>query len=191
MIMSTERAYPPPATALKPPREPRVAVISGNGAGWNDERVATLTKLWLDDRCLSCAQIAKIMGGGQTRSSVIGKVHRLGLPKRGRPHTPDGAAQRQRRPRPNVMLRIVRAPSPPPRATVDPAIFEALEGSEPRPFYERRLGECKWPIGAGADMRSCCQPEDRAGYCRTHADLAFRPDPQGAESLIKSLRRHV
>ena len=52
---------------------------------WNDERVATLKKLWLDG--LSASQIAKQLGG-VTRNAVIGKVHRLGLSGRAAPAKP-------------------------------------------------------------------------------------------------------
>lgn len=46
---------------------------------WPDDRVKQLTMLWA--RGLSASQIAVQMGG-VSRSAVIGKVHRLGLPKR-------------------------------------------------------------------------------------------------------------
>ncbi len=56
---------------------------------WNDERVATLRKLWTDG--LSASQIAKQLGG-VTRNAVIGKVHRLGLAGRPRPRVPPSAS---------------------------------------------------------------------------------------------------
>lgn len=49
-------------------------------AHWTDERIEMLRQLWRDGR--SCSEIAAILGGGATRNSVIGKVHRLGLPDR-------------------------------------------------------------------------------------------------------------
>jgi GcrA cell cycle regulator len=45
--------------------------------GWNDERVAELKRLWMDG--LPASQIATELGGGLTRNSVLGKVHRLKL----------------------------------------------------------------------------------------------------------------
>ncbi|MGC1301992.1 MAG: GcrA family cell cycle regulator, partial [Caulobacteraceae bacterium] len=53
--------------------------------GWSDDRVATLSKLWLEG--LSASQIAKQLGG-VTRNAVIGKVHRFGLSGRGAPSAP-------------------------------------------------------------------------------------------------------
>ncbi len=49
--------------------------------GWTQERTQLLRKLWAEG--YSASQIAKQLGG-VTRNAVIGKVHRLGLAKRGR-----------------------------------------------------------------------------------------------------------
>src|SRR6202012_4301010 len=51
-------------------------------ANWSDDRVSTLSKLWIDG--LSASQIANQLGG-VTRNAVIGKVHRLGLSGRAKP----------------------------------------------------------------------------------------------------------
>lgn len=45
-------------------------------AGWTDERVEALTKLWIEG--LTASQIARIIGG-MSRNAVIGKAHRIGL----------------------------------------------------------------------------------------------------------------
>lgn len=44
---------------------------------WTDELVDRMSRLWLEGR--SALQIACELGGGLTRSAVIGKVHREGL----------------------------------------------------------------------------------------------------------------
>lgn len=49
--------------------------------GWNEERVDLLKKMWADGSSLS--EIMLAIGGGLTRNAVAGKVHRLGLKKRG------------------------------------------------------------------------------------------------------------
>lgn len=46
---------------------------------WTQEREDLLRKLWLQG--LSASQIAYVMSG-ITRNAVIGKAHRMGLPKR-------------------------------------------------------------------------------------------------------------
>jgi len=50
-------------------------------ADWTEERIAELTKLWAEG--LSAAEIGKRLE--ITKNSVVGKVHRLGLPKRQSP----------------------------------------------------------------------------------------------------------
>ena len=69
-------------------------------AGWTEDRVGALKKLWLEGQ--SASQIAKQLGGGVTRNAVIGKVHRLGLSGRAAPSQParTATAFRTARPRP-------------------------------------------------------------------------------------------
>ena len=66
-------------------------------AGWTEDRVGALTKLWLEGQ--SASQIAKALGGGVTRNAVIGKVHRLGLSGRAAPSQPARTTYRPTRPR--------------------------------------------------------------------------------------------
>ena len=49
---------------------------------WNDERIATLTKMW--EAGATASQIAEELGG-VSRNAVIGKAHRLGLKSRPSP----------------------------------------------------------------------------------------------------------
>ncbi len=70
---------------------------------WNEERTATLRKLWLEG--MSASQVARQLGG-VSRSAVIGKVHRLGIAVRdiptrqrtARSHRRQGPTPRPRRP---------------------------------------------------------------------------------------------
>ncbi|WP_375648577.1 GcrA family cell cycle regulator, partial [Bartonella sp. MU70NMGDW] len=59
--------------------------------GWTCERVELLKKLWSEG--LSASQIAAQLGG-VSRNAVIGKVHRLKLPGRGK--TAQGSARTQK-----------------------------------------------------------------------------------------------
>ena len=65
-------------------------------AGWTEDRVGALKKLWLEGQ--SASQIAKQLGGGVTRNAVIGKVHRLGLSGRATPSQPARTATTTFRP---------------------------------------------------------------------------------------------
>jgi GcrA cell cycle regulator len=55
-------------------------------SGWTDERVDALRQHWAGG--LSASEIVRKLGGDVTRSAVIGKAHRLGLPGRANPSTP-------------------------------------------------------------------------------------------------------
>ncbi len=95
-------------------------------AGWTDDRVGALKKLWLEGQ--SASQIAKQLGGGVTRNAVIGKVHRLGLSGRAAPSQPArtvAATFRTTRPRP-----AAAAPAP---APTQPSAPRRLEAVQPKP----------------------------------------------------------
>ncbi|WP_354066460.1 GcrA family cell cycle regulator [Devosia sp. 2618] len=81
-------------------------MVSGaQSAGWTDERVETLKKLWMEG--LSASQIAGELGEGVTRNAVIGKVHRLKLSARAKPTNSAPRARPAARPAP----RRVSSPS--------------------------------------------------------------------------------
>ena len=81
-------------------------MVSGaQSAGWTDERVETLKKLWMEG--LSASQIAGELGEGVTRNAVIGKVHRLKLSARAKPTNTTPRARPAARPAP----RRVASPS--------------------------------------------------------------------------------
>ena len=50
-----------------------------------------------------------------------------------------------------------------------------------RPWMERSAHECAWPLGEGAQLRSCCAPVMRLAsgrrgtYCRRHWRAMWRP----------------
>lgn len=69
------------------------------GGRWSVERERELTHLW-DEGKLSASQIARRLGGFERakdggRSSILGKVHRLGLAPRKADFTPQELAQRR------------------------------------------------------------------------------------------------
>ncbi|HEV7344357.1 MAG TPA: GcrA family cell cycle regulator [Devosia sp.] len=92
-------------------------MVSGaQSAGWTDERVETLKKLWMEG--LSASQIAGELGEGVTRNAVIGKVHRLKLSARAKPTNSTPRARPAARPAPR------RAASP----SASPASFSGMGG---------------------------------------------------------------
>lgn len=63
---------------------------------WTPELVDMLTRLWREGH--SATDCARKLGGGITRSAVIGKVHRLKLPKRSTLATGMAASRHQKTP---------------------------------------------------------------------------------------------
>ena len=91
---------------------------------WTDERLEQLKKLWAEG--LSITQIGLELG--LSRNAVVGKVHRIGLPKRGSP--------------------IVRSDKPfePKRRKMSPLAATA---------WDRNA--CSWPLGdpKSAEFKFC------------------------------------
>jgi GcrA cell cycle regulator len=77
---------------------------------WTDERIDTLKKMW--DSGLTATQIAEELGG-VSRNAVIGKAHRLGLPRVPRRSSPTKPRlrKRPRPPRPGCRPRPRRRPN--------------------------------------------------------------------------------
>lgn len=144
-------------------------------AGWTEERVELLKKLWLEG--LSASQIAGVLGEGVTRNAVIGKVHRLKLTGRAKPT--NSAPRARATPRPAGIRRVAGSsqrpssgiasmmksrsatPAPMHGATalkMDPEFeTEAYVAPQVQELYipeDQRLNllqlnehTCKWPIG--------------------------------------------
>ncbi|MBA3051195.1 MAG: GcrA family cell cycle regulator [Alphaproteobacteria bacterium] len=168
-------------------------------AGWTEDRVGALKKLWLEGQ--SASQIAKQLGGGVTRNAVIGKVHRLGLSGRAAPSQPARATFRPSRPRPAAQP--TQAPSAPRRIeAVQPRAVAAPSVPAPMPDLPgtatvMTLGAhmCKWPIGdpSSTEFSFCGRRASEGVYCVEHARVAYQPQVKrgGATDLARSLRRYI
>lgn len=171
-------------------------------AGWTEDRVGALKKLWLEGQ--SASQIAKQLGGGVTRNAVIGKVHRLGLSGRAAPSQPARTTYRPTRPR----VAAPAQPSPPRRieaAQPRPAVVPAQPVPPPMPELPGTatvltLGAhmCKWPIGdpSSQEFSFCGRRASEGVYCVEHARVAYQPQVRkggkdGASELARSLRRYI
>lgn len=165
-------------------------------AGWTEDRVGALKKLWLEGQ--SASQIAKQLGGGVTRNAVIGKVHRLGLSGRAAPSQPARAAFRPSRPRP---AQPTQAPSAPRRIEAVQPRAAAPSVAAPMPDLPgtatvMTLGAhmCKWPIGdpSSTEFSFCGRRASEGVYCVEHARVAYQPQvKRGATDLARSLRRYI
>lgn len=143
---------------------------------WTAERVEKLKQLWKEG--LSGARIAAAIGC-DSRSAVIGKVHRLGLS--GRITTSRKAMSERQSQNRRVQNRATRvqtvaallqsAPLPiPPASDVATVSFADLEDHH-----------CRWPVGdpRQAGFGFCgCPKVSGLPYCEGHAKRAFQaPDP--------------
>ena len=170
-------------------------------AGWTEDRVGALKKLWLEGQ--SASQIAKQLGGGVTRNAVIGKVHRLGLSGRAAPSQPARATFHPSRPRPAAPP--TQAPSAPRRIEAVQARPAAAQVPAPMPDLPgtatvMTLGAhmCKWPIGdpSSNEFSFCGRRSSEGVYCVEHARVAYQPavrkgGKDGATELARSLRRYI
>src|ERR1035437_10172533 len=120
---------------------------------WTDDRVEQLKKLW--EGGLSASQIAAELGN-VTRNAVIGKVHRLGLSRRGQ--SPPSAAPPQRKARPaQQMMRVTRPVSRGNTALAhafdvelepDPISYDnVVPMSQRLSLQELNEATCHWPVG--------------------------------------------
>jgi GcrA cell cycle regulator len=142
---------------------------------WNDERIATLTKLWREGH--SASQVARQLGG-VSRSAVIGKVHRLGLAGRdapSRPRLPGGRPAARVRASAGGVRRANVARGPRPDTANAPRVpFEVAPTASLIALTEHG---CRWPIGNPDEpgFGFCGRLKTGAGvYCAGHAPLATR-----------------
>jgi len=158
---------------------------------WPDARVEALKRAWREG--LSASQIAARLGGGLSRSAVIGKLHRLGVCGGRKPSAP----------------RVAVAPSPPARklARPDPApltlrwaepivdLFPSLASgappSGPGPKYLRDMAprECRFGLGDpgpgnGAFQLFCAAPTTGHAYCAHHRGIAILPPQSLKEQKV-------
>jgi GcrA cell cycle regulator len=155
------------ARTLETGRRP-VALIEREAATpWTDDRLAELRRLWVEES-LSSSEIAQRMG--ISRGTVMGKINRLGLLRRGAPsppvlHEPAGSQD-----------------PPPPPATPFITNTEVVEnhassraGNHPT-IFELRAGQCRFPLGGVREpaVFFCGKPADLPKpYCRECCQRAY------------------
>jgi len=160
---------------------------------WSDARVAALKTAWREG--LSASQIAVRLGGGLTRSAVIGKLHRLGVCGGGKPSAPRIAFAPLPRPgrveRPGSAPLKLRWPEP---ILETPQIAPAggAPPGGPGPKYLRDMAprECRFGLGdpgpgEGAYQLFCAAPTTGHAYCAHHRAIAILPpQPIGEQKVI-------
>ena len=138
---------------------------------WNEDRTATLRKLWLEG--MSASQVARQLGG-VSRSAVIGKVHRLGITVRDVPARQRNVVRTASRaqPRARDVRELTSAARPVIRYTAP-----VVEMTATSRILGLETHSCRWPIGDvdSHDFGFCGRDKTaRASYCEDHARGAFR-----------------
>ena len=157
---------------------------------WTEQRMESLTEMWGAGH--SAGTIARHLGG-VTRNAVIGKVHRMGLPRR---KTATRVAKRasrlglcptrtQGKPRPSTRQKqwagqSFRATEAPPTLVIVPKVVAEIAQLQMLRVGTLDLREhmCKWPVGDPKDSAFffCgCPKANGISYCSHHARLAFQP----------------
>lgn len=166
-----------------------------NRNGWTDERNAKCVKLWNDG--LSAAEIAVRLGGGLSRSAVLGKLHRLGLSgrdarltsavrkkaaKRARAtqlgkRAAENASQAQPKPQPKQSpMKAVWAKEPPKEKMPNEDVFAVRPDA--KRLVDLNFEDCRWPFAKFDEVAThFCGHERVSGlaYCEEHARIAFAP----------------
>lgn len=129
---------------------------------WLPERIEQLRALWADPS-LSCAEIGRRLGG-LSASAITGKRQRLGLPSRGSPLHPPGAARPHQYPRVRVY------------AVALPKLGPMSADTQPRQLPS---GTCQFIAG---DVRHrgwcfCDEPVVEIGspWCAKHRRAVYQP----------------
>lgn len=142
---------------------------------WTPERVQKLTVLWAQG--LSCAQIARELGGGITRNAVIGKRVRMGLPDRAMPNRSYGKQGPRKRAR---VIRAIAAPSAPRTIrAAEPKRYSRAptKGITATRFIDRSPSQCSMFCEGeeGALGYVCGAPAMVGVYCVSCAALIYIP----------------
>jgi GcrA cell cycle regulator len=152
---------------------------------WTEEQVERLRKWWSEG--YSASQIARAFDCGFTRNAIIGKVTRLGLPRRsqltfvksgGRIHALNVVSGRTSARK--VAKRQKRRHTV--RSQLAERRVEILSITPPSAvsFFDVRDGQCKYPIGdwsAPVDRRFFCgaPSQERSAYCPDHHAVCWVP----------------
>lgn len=155
---------------------------------WNYARIETLRAEWAAGK--SASVIAALLGCGITRSAVIGKVHRLGLPTRtnrtrkvkarARP-APPAQPQRGSFALSSPIYRNEAAVRPP-TLLAAPVAIRVRKVDPGKPCGILHLTGCKWPVGddpktVGRHVFCNAAKDVEASYCEHHAAKVYAGKP--------------
>lgn len=153
--------------------------MAADDTTWTDTVISNLRRLWGEGH--TTAEIGRRLG--VTKNAVVGKAHRLELPRRPSPIRRGEHAARRRAPRPKVAPLVML----PPAATVQvvPALPPAPRPIPDAPFRRGASQPCCWPLGEPGrpGFRFCDAAADVGKpYCAEHRALAYVKPSQPASA---------
>ena len=184
-----------------------------HAAGWTDDRLARVKKLWSEGR--SASEIARDLGGGVTRNAVIAKIHRLGLAgsvqrteatQRLIGRTRKGAAPRATAPKAAPKRAPpVKAVAPAPQGwngnagrPVPPSFIPQPETKRAPllvPFLDLGRHQCRWPVTEASPHRFCGHRATEGAYCEEHLAVSrqrvTQPSKHNGKELTRALRKYL
>jgi GcrA cell cycle regulator len=166
-------------------------------SNWTDERIEVLVNLW--QAGLSCGKIAKELGGGATRNSVIGKIHRMGLAARVTLDRFPTRAPGKRGPDRTVRMTKARKVAlgkpldlpPIKKAKQKPQgqAWQPIPGIEPVSLLDLEAGQCKWPVGQDSPFMFCGAPATHNHYCEHHHAWSIGDGTASERAAIKAAKQ--
>lgn len=143
-----------------------------NTTPWTEDRTAYAVKLWREGS--SAGQIANKLresfGLKATRNMVIGRLHRLGEcnnPQR------DKLMQGKQRSAVAKKERVMVVRKPKPLPPQKPLRGPDIPTPFAKPWQQRTLGQCTWPLTVDGVVWSCCGPIEKGSFCADHARLGY------------------
>lgn len=110
-----------------------------------------------------------------TKNSIIGRVHRLGLPPRRGPSAP--RQPRAERPPMTVSAPLVTIP--------EPEVIVMPEDVGPIRLLDTRnsMSQCRWPVDSGREPMCCVAPTvSGTSWCKSHLVRVSSPQPKKREA---------
>ena len=148
---------------------------------WTAEKEEKLKQLWKKGH--SGSQIARMLGDGATRNSVLGKAFRLKLEARAVSKKSTSKTHTKKDSSPEIKTQKLGRK----------AKFKALlldknfEPENPKKLEELTKKTCKWPIGHPYEEKFYfCgrKPIEKFPYCKLHVLYAFQPKNAKEEDQI-------
>jgi GcrA cell cycle regulator len=148
------------------------------GPYWTEARITVLTRLWAEG--CSASEVAQRLGGDATRSSVLGKLYRLGLLNQASSAKTDGSASlsiRAAHPRmPREDGRTNFSPFGPPPLPPRPFRRNPVVVDSPAPLAFLDMperGRCRWPLEGEVFAFCGNRCGDGVPYCAGHHEVAY------------------